>query len=536
MRKLAFLSLAFLLAACGGPQQPQDAPVSGGLTIIHVNDTYRVGDVEDGKKGGFSRVATIVRDLQREGRDVRISHGGDFLYPSLESQLWHGEQMVEAINFLDDLAPVYLTPGNHEFDSRTPDSLANAVAGSRFDWLADNYRLETGNPDADDALRRGFTIDHDGRKIGIVGLMMHAEDGGHYRDYLAVDRDYVNITKQAIEKFEAAGADMVFAVTHLRMSNDRQVAKLRAAHPTFMFIVGGHEHEPQYSALSDDSAAIMKGASNARAIWRIDVDFDESGMPAITTTAIAMDETVVPDAAYLDLQNKWRERLHAVYPFLGARVGAAAFPLDARETVIRNQETSWANFIVDQMRTAFGREPADLAFINTGTLRIDDFIQDDILFEDIGRTFGFGSKLRYLQLTGAEFRDVMEAGYRGSGVSHGYFPAVSGFRVCVDRRKPDYERIVSLQLPGDEGWTEIESDTLYDVVVPDYLYRGGDGYRVPQDRPASKQGSELKYLVLDAILRAQAEGRAIGEPVDPDNPRFAPVGPSRSECWPDRSP
>ena len=35
-------------------------------------------------------------------------HGGDFLYPSLESQLWNGEQMIEALNFLDDLADALL--------------------------------------------------------------------------------------------------------------------------------------------------------------------------------------------------------------------------------------------------------------------------------------------------------------------------------------------------------------------------------------------------------------------------------------------
>ena len=234
MRKLCFVSLVLLLAACDNADGPASAR---GLTIIHVNDTYRVGDLEDGKKGGFGRVATVVQEVQREGRDVRITHGGDFLYPSLESQLWHGEQMVEAINFLDDLAPVYLVAGNHEFDARVPDYLANAVAGSRFDWLADNYRLQTGRPEADGALHRGFMIEHDGRKIGIVGLMMHAEDGGNKRDYLEVDRDYVGITESAIEGFEQAGADMVFAITHLRMSNDRQVAALRASHPDFMFIV-----------------------------------------------------------------------------------------------------------------------------------------------------------------------------------------------------------------------------------------------------------------------------------------------------------
>ena len=36
---------------------------------------------------------------------MRILHGGDFLYPSLESQLWDGLQMVDAMNFLNALHP-----------------------------------------------------------------------------------------------------------------------------------------------------------------------------------------------------------------------------------------------------------------------------------------------------------------------------------------------------------------------------------------------------------------------------------------------
>jgi len=532
MDRLLFLSLILLLAACGGEVEPKTAPViSSGLTFIHLNDTYRVGKVEDGKKGGFGRVATIVRELKQQGRDVRILHAGDFLFPSLESQLWNGEQMVEAINFLDDIAPLYLVPGNHEFDARVPDHLANAIALSRFDWIADNYELKTGIPEVDSALKRGFTIESQGKTIGIFGLMMGARDSGNTRDYVAIESDYVGVAERTIEAFEQAGADMIIGITHLHMWNDREVAALRASHPTYMFSVGGHEHEPQHSTLRADSAAIMKGASNARAIWQIDVDFDDSGAPMIATKVLPMDETVEQDPAYFAVQDKWQKKLYEIYPFLGATVGQAALPLDAREVVIRNQETSWANFIVDQMRTAFGREPADFAFINTGTIRLDDFVQDDILFDDIARSFGFSSYLRYMRLSGAEFREVMEAGYRGKGSSQGYFPAVSGFRVCVDRKRPEFDRIVSLQVPVDGGWAEIDGERLYDIVVPEFLHRGGDGYKIPQDRPVSKRGSELKYLVLDAILRAQAEGRAIGEAVDPNNPRYVEIRASRPDCW-----
>jgi 5'-nucleotidase len=135
-----------------------------------------------------------------------------------------------------------------------------------------------------------------------------------------------------------------------------------------------------------------------------------------------------------------------------------------------------------------------------------------------------------MTISGSEFRALMEAGFRGSG-PQGYFPQVSGFRVCVDRSLPSGSRIVSLQVPASEDWQEIEADAVYALVVPDFLYNGGDGYQLPRHRPASKPGSELKYLVLDAIIRAQAEGRAVGALPDPGNPRTVELDADRPACW-----
>ena len=80
---------------------------------------------------------------------------------------------------------------------------------------------------------------------------------------------------------------------------------------------------------------------------------------------------------------------------------------------------------------------------------------------------------------------------------------------------------------------EIDPEASYSLVVPDFIYAGGDGYAVPQDRPVTPPGSELKYLVLDAILRAQAEGRAVGEAVTPEQPRVVRLSDTRPDCWPD---
>lgn len=522
------------LIACSQREQP-DAPrrpAEGVLTFIHLNDTYRIDAVEEGRAGGFGRVATVVKRLLAEGRDVRITHGGDFLYPSLESQLWDGEQMVEAFNYLDSLAPMIVVPGNHEFDPREAAPVVNAVRQSRFEWLGDNVRLETGQSDVDQALESTFTFTAGGHRVGVFALTLHADDGGNDRQYAPVDQGYVAAAEQALSRLQREDVDLIVGLTHLHIETDREIARLKENHPRFLFIVGGHEHEPEYEPATPTSAAIMKGASNARVIWQVEVRFDPAGgATEIVPQRVAVDESIPQDEAYVGISDRWRARLLALYPFLESTVGHAALPMDAREVTVRNEESAWANFIVDQMRTAFG-PPSDLAFINSGTLRLDDWVAEDITFEDIARTFGFSSYLRYMTIRGEDFRELMEAGYRGAGPSKGYFPQVSGFRACVDRARPQGERIVQLLVGTDGAWTPIEPEDDYLLVAPDYLYGGGDGYDFAEARDVSRPGSELKYEVLDGVIRAQAEGLKVGEPVDPEAPRIAFLAPGQQHCFP----
>lgn len=524
------LRLLLILIAVSACDRTTDAVPD--LTLVHLNDTYRIDAVEDGTRGGLSRVATIVRELKEDGREVRITHGGDFLYPSLESQLWAGEQMVEALNFLHGLAPMLVVPGNHEFDPRTPDSLVAAVRQSQFDWLSDNVAFATGDAGVDAAFQRGFTFSIGDRNIGVFSLTMAEEAGGDSRDYASIDTDYVDIAAKQIEALESKGVDFIFGLTHLLLEDDRKIAGLKAAHPSFLFIVGGHEHEPEFEEGDSDTAVIMKGASNARTIWQVNIYFTGGGtLPRVDTTVLSVDETIPLDDDYQLIANRWRQKLLELAPFLESKLGEAAVPLDGREVAMRNDESNLGNFIVDQMRGAFGDPSADLAFVNSGTLRLDDFIAEDITFEDVGRTFGFSSFLRYMTMNGGDFRTLLEAGFRGVGPSKGYFPQVSGFRVCVDRNRPSSNRIVQMLVPAGNGWSEIDAGKDYLVVAPDYIYRGGDGYDFSRARDVSRPGSELQYLVLDAILNAQAKGEKIGKAIDPAERRIAFLQEGESACF-----
>ncbi|MGB5344894.1 MAG: 5'-nucleotidase C-terminal domain-containing protein [Woeseia sp.] len=525
--KYCLACIAILVVGCAQQPVSSDAPV---LTLLHLNDTYRIDAVEDGQRGGFGRVVTLLREMKRDGRDVRLLHGGDFLYPSLESQLWDGEQMIEALNFLDALAPMYAVPGNHEFDGRSPGAIVNAIRQSTFEWLADNLALTTGAADVDLRLRRNLVIEAEGLRLGLFALTVHADGGGNRRDYLKIDKNYVEAGRRALRELQALEPDVIIGLTHLNLEEDREVAELAAEFPRFELIAGGHEHEVEFEAGDATRATILKGASNARTIWALEFFRQADGQIELRTRRIAIDSSIASDAEYAVIERKWRSQLLAKIPYLEAKLGEAAVPLDGRETAVRSGESNWGVFIADQMRAAFGK-PAQLAFVNGGTLRIDDYIIDDVSFEDVGRTFGFSSFLRHMKITGADFRKLLEAGYRGAGPSKGYFPQISGFRVCVDRSRPSLQRIVSLQVPTDSGWQELEPAREYTLVAPDFLYGGGDGYNFKAATEVSLPGSELKYRVVDAIAAAQAQGLKIGSATDPDNLRIVILQNADQDCW-----
>ena len=86
-------------------------------------------------------------------------------------------------------------------------------------------------------------------------------------------------------------------------------------------------------------------------------------------------------------------------------------------------------------------------------------------------------------------------------------------------------------MPDEGGWNDIDRGEDYLIVAPDFLYRGGDSYDFSKARDVSRPESELKYLVLDAVIRAQAAGQAIGKPINPLEPRIAVLVKGESLCF-----
>ncbi|HEV7589621.1 MAG TPA: bifunctional metallophosphatase/5'-nucleotidase [Longimicrobium sp.] len=505
-RKTAFAAAALaLLASSAVGAQPRRS-----LTVLQLNDVYRIDAVENGRAGGIGRVVTLAERAKQGGAEVRVMHAGDAIAPSLESRYFAGLQMIDALNYLDGVAPMLFVPGNHEFDERRPGMMAGAIKASRFPWLAGNVVLATGDSAADRRVGRDTVIvTASGLRVGVFTLTFLDSP----RDYARPDSAFVEDAERMIRSLEARRADVIVGLTHLAHATDREVSRLRRRHPKFAWICGGHEHYRLSDPLTDSTALITKGESNARGIWRVTLTGGRRA--AAAAEAVAVDSTIPVDPGYeRRVTQVWAARLREKVPFLDVTVGRSEGLMDASEGTVRGAESTWADWLADQMRTAFPTQPADVAVLNGGALRIDDVFGGTLRWEHLARTFGFPTRVALVSLRGSEVRGMLEHSVSG-GQGEGRFLQVSGLRVRFDRSRAEGARILDVQVQRGTAWAPLAADSVYTVAVPDYLFGGGDGYTFARNAVASvPPGPDLKLIAFDALAALYARGEAIAPRVE----------------------
>jgi 5'-nucleotidase len=495
-----------------------DAEPAVRLIVIQLNDIYRLDTVRSGKRGGLGRIVTLLRQLKAQNPNVPVIvlHAGDFLAPSLESDVFRGAQMIDAMNFIHEVAPLYVVPGNHEFDYRDTDKnyLTEAVTNSKFPWIASN--LERSDALLLPALRER-SLEHvlarfGNRKLGIFGLTIDASHRGNDQPYAPISGDYARIATEHIARLEREGADLIVGLTHLNIGDDHELAKLKQSHPRFVWIVGGHEHSVDRAPASPGTSLITKGDSNARTIWKISV-VEKGQSLDLREEAIRIDEAIAPDPAYTQtIEAIYRAKLRRERHYLDYEIATVdpAQPnrcYDATEEAVRERESGWGNVLTDTMRTAYQGRPADVAVLNGGSIRIDDFICDRITFEDLERTFAYETPVVFIKIKGRYLREYILSDSDKSKPGDGRFLQVSG--VSFQRGSP-----AQLQILTGTGVAPFDDEKTYVVAVNDYLFDCGDGYTFRQYvTEYVPPGPDLRALTYSALSRQ----------TNPKSPRIARI-------------
>ncbi|HEY8195707.1 MAG TPA: bifunctional metallophosphatase/5'-nucleotidase [Gemmatimonadales bacterium] len=461
MSRIALLGLLLGLGACMGGAPPP-IPLNP-VRFLLVNDVYSADTLGDGR-GGLARVATVRNRLANNG-PVLFVLAGDFLSPSVLTKYYGGQQMVAAFNAakLD-----YATLGNHEFDLEI-DTLIARIEASKFKWISSNCTRAGGAPLPN--VLPWDTLHISGHKVGLFALTLQ---GNYPPAVRCTDPD--SAAQRAVETLTAKGADLIVGITHQPIQADRD---LLAREPRIDLLLGGHEHVAQDSTVS--GRHVVKADANAVSaqfvtLWGGKANWRQA------TGLVPINATLPPDTGVARVVAEWTDSLQAR---LGPEriVGRTSMPIDPSTSLSRRRESMVGDLVSDAMRAGTG---ADVALLNSGTLRLDDVIQPGpVSNHQLEALFPFADQTRVITfpVTGAGLRRILEHGVSSGVFGTGGFLQISGLSFTFDPSKPSGRRVVG-ELRRPSGRTLAAEDSIRVALGVYSACEGGDGFSVPEAQPA----------------------------------------------------
>jgi 5'-nucleotidase len=426
------------------------------LTLLQINDVYSTVPVDG--LGGLARVATIRKTLAASGRTPLLMLAGDFLSSSVASSIFRGEQMIAGLNAMGlDFA----TLGNHEFDFGV-DMLITRMQQAKWQWVIANVIDRRTNGILGGA--PAYVIRTvNGVRVGILGLCLLDEgmNNPELRSRLQL-LDPIETAATLVPQMKAEGADVIVALTHLRIFTDQALARRV---PDIDVIVGGHEHYPIIDATG--RTLITKAGMDARAVARIDLDKRGDAPLDRFYELIPVTSAVAEDPAALTVINDWESRLGAE---LDAPLATSTVALDALESSLRTRETNIGDLFADAMRQQAG---ADVALINSGGIRSNRVYPPGPLSRrNLLELHPFGNITCKIEVTGRVLLQALEHSVLRLPLAAGTFPQVSGLTMRVNVAAPAGQRVSSVTISG----APLDPAKTYTLALPDFVMVGGDGF------------------------------------------------------------
>jgi 2',3'-cyclic-nucleotide 2'-phosphodiesterase (5'-nucleotidase family) len=465
-----FLGL-ILLNACSPTQNAVGANDDGKIeiTFVQINDVYEIAPLDGGKVGGMARVATVKNDQLRENPNTFLVIAGDFLSPSVYNSLKYegnrirGKQMVDAMNSADVDFAVF---GNHEFDISEAE-LQSRINESNFKWISTNTFQKKGADIAPFVKRNAsgseifpetyiMTVkDADGTtaRIGFIGLTLPFNKAAYvsYTDVFTAAQTAYNKIKDS--------CDAVVAITHQLIADDIKLAKQM---PWLAMIMGGHEHERHFAKIGN--VYITKADANARSAYIIKLSINKKRkMRKVEANLTEINESVAIDSATDVVVKRWTDIANKNYASIGFNAAKVCLqsgePLDGREAYIRTTQTNFTKLIITAMEKA--SPTADVAIINSGSIRVDDILQMPVTQYDVIRSLPFGGSIMEVDVKGSLLVRLLNAGKKNVGIGGflQYSPALTSDSITGNWSLKN--------IPVDAG-------KVYKIALTDFLMTGGE--------------------------------------------------------------
>ncbi|KAK0061775.1 mannosylglucosyl-3-phosphoglycerate phosphatase [Biomphalaria pfeifferi] len=433
------------------------------LTILHFNDVYNIEGQRDEPKGGAARMQTYIKSQKH--LDPLLFFSGDALNPSLMSIFLKGDQMIPVLNELGVAAAVY---GNHDFDFGV-DHLEDFADQCNFPWLLSNVKDMVNN----EPLARGETyvmLEHAGIKIGIIGLVeeewidtlstLDPEDVT-FIDFVEAGEHLANLVRQM-------GAQLVIALTHMRVPNDKRLAENVSE---IDIILGGHDHD--YEIIDVNGRYVIKSGTDFRNMSKLTLTQNGcvNNRWSVKIERVDLDSSIPED---VDIKKIIVKNLESVDEKMDTYLGTMNVEMDGRFSSIRTQETNLGNFITDIILTA---TKADCAILNSGTFRSDRIHpKGEFKVRDLLTILPLVDSLVVIKVKGHQLIDALENSVSKYPVKEGRFLQVAGLSFGFDPTKPPGERVGRDLVRVQDEYIDFDKDYL--VATKEYIAQGKDGFDV----------------------------------------------------------
>ena len=498
-----FLLSVIILTSC----KKNDGVIN--FTFLQLNDVYEIAPIQGGAFGGMARVETVHKDLLKENKNTMLFMAGDFLNPSLIGTLKvggervKGKQMVEVMNAMNfDLVAF----GNHEFDV-SKDDLQKRLNESNFPWISANVKLKTEDSVSSfykerkgkqQPVNKTFVkeiTDADGTKIkiGFISVCIPSNPKDHV--------EYGNMFAEAKASYAALKdhVDIVFGLTHVKLANDKKIAKLL---PNLPLIMGGHEHASSTNFVGN--VQISKADANAKTVFVHRVSYDKKTKKTLVVSELKeINPAIKEDEKVAAIVIKWQDVLNTKLKDIISNPAEVVFtadtPLDGRDAPIRSTQTNLGAVITKAMSFGFN-DAVDAAFVNGGSIRIDDQLSDAITAVDIFRVLPYGGAVLKVDITGRLLKRVLQFGKlaAGTGAYLQRYNATVANKVWYISGKP------------------LNEAKTYTVAFSDYLLKGFDIPFLSDKsagvlkiyKPSGKELSTDIRKVVIAFLKLETKKRA----------------------------
>lgn len=491
------------------------------LNILHTNDihggivpreaSFLNPDFPPMIGGGahIYRYAEEVRaECEENGEYCLLLDAGDIYQGTPTGNYETGDCVVEWMN-----AAGYdmMTLGNHDFDDGVENAL-DLCWQSEFPVVCANFvNAETG--EIPEPVEPYLIMDFGGVDVAFIG-MTTTDTYGLVTPELLGDYVFLNeveTTERYIEEVREQGAEVVILLSHIGQPGDpdrylervyeaweegeeytkdfsMNHAELSTVVPGIDLIVSGHTHYGLYEPWVNpvNHTIVVQGYANGTGIGHIRLAIDtETGevtgwdLPAGEEYVSLLHDQFWPDPEMAEMIESFR----AV-----AEAGMDEVIAEAVEQIPRGgAEHPLGRLVADAMMWA---TDADVALMNRGGIRAA-IPRGPITPRIVYQALPFEEDLYILEVTGAELKEILEAGMQGRRRDM----EIGGVTAYRNQAMPDGEKIEDMMIGGEP----MDPERTYRFVTTGYLALGNVGYDVMLQHDSELAGVTLLDAVVDYL-------------------------------------